>query len=226
MQGAAYRHEDKPRHARRPSLRSPRTWLAGPLVSAQRLPRYWTPRGLATAAGLLFATAALITSIVVAVTMQASPSDVQHEAIVPPAVPAIPLPQSSASTPARHRHVRPRQTASSVPVPAIAVSAPAPRPPAARSGKPEVFPAALVLGGTRVGRLTITAAGGRVRWTATAFGVSLSVWSGTLSAGQSMTVIVSALNAAGTGWVSIEPDDVYVQVTWTASLPAQPRFPY
>ncbi|MBV9450626.1 MAG: hypothetical protein JO345_32525 [Streptosporangiaceae bacterium] len=224
MQGAAYRHADRPRHARRPSLRSPRTWLAGPLVSAQRLPRYWTRRGLAAAAGLLFATAALITSILVAITMQATPSDVHHEAVVPPVVPVIPLPQSSASTPARQRHVRPRQTTSPVPLPAAAVPAPAPRPPTARSGKPEAFPAALMLGGTRVGRLTITAAGGPVQWTATAFGVSLSVWSGTLSGGQSMTVIVSALNAGGTGWVNIEPGDVYVQVTWTASLP--PRFPY
>lgn len=89
-----------------------------------------------------------------------------------------------------------------------------------------MFPAALILGGTRVGRLTITAAGGPVRWTATAFGVSLSVWSGTMSAGQSMTIIVSALNAGGTGWVSIQPGEAYVQVTWTASLPTQPGFPY
>jgi hypothetical protein len=225
MQGAAYRRTGRPRHARRPTLWSPRSWGAVRSGTARKLPRHWTRQGIATAAGLAFSTAALITSIVVAITMQPSPSDVPGEAIAPPAVPAIPLPASSPSRPVRHRHVSPRRTVSGVPVPASAVSAAAPRPPVIRHGKPAVFPATLVLDGTRVGQLTVTASGGSVRWSASAFGVSLSAWSGTLAAGQSEIIVVSALNAGGTGWVRIEPDGLYVPVTWTAT-PSQPSFPY
>lgn len=82
-----------------------------------------------------------------------------------------------------------------------------------------------MLGGSRVGELTITASGGAVRWTATAFGVSLSAWSGALGARQSATIIVSALDGGGTGWVLVQPGALYVQVTWPAT-PTQAGFPY
>lgn len=225
MQGAAYRHAGRPRHARRPTLRSPRSWAAIRFGTLKRLPRHWTRQGTATAAGLLVSTAALITSIIVAITMQPSPSGPPVEAIAPPAVPAVPLPASS-SPAVRRRHVSPRRTASAVPVPGSAVSAPSPRPPVTRRGRPQVFPATLDLSGTRVGRLTITASGGAVRWTASAFGVTLSSWAGALSTGQSVTIVISALNAGGTGWVRIEPDGLYVQVSWAATYTTRPPFPY
>ncbi len=219
MRDAAYRHAAGPRHARQVILRSPRSWVTAALVTARRLPGYWTRQRAATAAGLLFSTAALITSIVVAVTMQPPPSAVQREAIAPTAAPAASGSSSGSASPppARHRHTYPARTAPVVPVPAASAPSAAPSspsPPVIRHGHLEVSPTALFLAGTQIGQLTIRASGGTVRWTASAFDVTLSAWSGTLMAGESTTIIVSAEDPGGTGWVRIQPGGLYIQVTW------------
>jgi hypothetical protein len=181
--------------------------------------RYWTGRRAATAAGLLVAMAAVLGGIAFAVTGQPPPVVPQHDISVPVAAPAAPsapsVPAASPSPATRQRHAR-RHTRAAVPVGGSPSEPPAAAPPSVLMGKAAAFPSVLRLGGTSTGRLTITASGGDVSWSVSASDVSLSAWSGTLGAGKSVTVIVTAYAPGGNGWIRIEPGGIRVTVTWTA----------
>ena len=84
-------------------------------------------------------------------------------------------------------------------------------------------PGSLALGAGSAGQITLTAAGGPVSWSASpsAAQVSLSAYSGTLQAGQSVTLDVTVTRGSGGGSavISIAPPAAApqtVEVGWTS----------
>jgi len=108
----------------------------------------------------------------------------------------------------------------------------------ASPGTLQVSADSVAVGTGSAGQLTLTAAGGPVNWSASSSSparVSLSSYSGTLQAGQSVTLTVTVIRGAGPGSaiISLEPPAAApqtVQVSWTAlsrgpGRPDHPRYP-
>jgi DNA-directed RNA polymerase specialized sigma24 family protein len=99
-------------------------------------------------------------------------------------------------------------------------------------GTLQVSTGSVALGTGSAGQLTLTAVGGAVSWSASSSSpaqVSLSSYSGTLHAGQSVTLTVAVSRGAGAGnaVISLEPPasaSQIVQVSWTAR-PSSPGPP-
>jgi hypothetical protein len=94
------------------------------------------------------------------------------------------------------------------------------------------MPGGLALGTGSSGEITVTAAGGPVRWAATTSTaqVSLSSYSGTLRAGHGITLVVSVSRTEGSGGsavVTISAGSAAraIVVTWSAASPHEYRNP-
>jgi len=102
-----------------------------------------------------------------------------------------------------------------------------PQPSPGPTGHLQVSPASLSLGTGSQGQIVLTANGGTVSWTAStsSASVTLSDPSGQLSAGQSVTIVVTVSRQAGAGGgatVYINPGSASVPVSWDASPSSSP----
>ena len=102
-----------------------------------------------------------------------------------------------------------------------------PQPSPGRTGHLQVSPASLSLGTGSQGQIVLTANGGTVSWAASTSSadVTLSDASGQLSAGQSVTIVVTVsrqAGASGGATVYINPGSTSVPVSWDASPSPSP----